>query len=160
MPVRTGAVDSHYLIFDDLQSACDDHEHTIAFKRYFRVTNSFAESFWMVRCLLVRKFLVQMNNGGSASSTPPRWFDRVEGPIDAPAVDIPWNQSSMSHHDSNMLSLCVSVSATTTTCIPATSYLDKPELRRDRMNRTSGSSPGGLYDEAASSSRPTHRSSI
>jgi hypothetical protein len=31
---------------------------------------------------------------------------RVEGPIDAPAVDIfSWNQSSMSHHDLNMLSL-------------------------------------------------------
>jgi hypothetical protein len=48
-----------------------------------------------------------MNNGGSARAQHLRdGLIRVKCPIDAPAVDIPWNQSSMSHHDLNMLSLC------------------------------------------------------
>jgi hypothetical protein len=49
-----------------------------------------------------------MNNGGSARARCLRNdLIRIEGPIDAPAVDIPWSQSSMSHHhDLNMLSLC------------------------------------------------------
>jgi hypothetical protein len=53
------------------------------------------------------EFPVQMNNGVSTRAQHFRdGLIRVKSPIDAPAVDIPWNQSSMSHNDLNILSLC------------------------------------------------------
>jgi hypothetical protein len=60
----------------------------------------------------------------------------VEGLIDAPAVDIPWNQSSMSHHDSNMLSLCDCIRKCYDDHLRYRHILStKPELRRDRIEQ-------------------------
>jgi hypothetical protein len=120
----------------------------IVIKRYLRVTNSLAKLFWMVRCLLEKEFPVQMNSGSARAQHLRDGLIRVEGPIDAPAVDIPWNQSSMSHHDLNMLPLCDSIRkcyddhyivlyfVRGTLAIPATSLSrQKPERRRDRVEQ-------------------------
>jgi hypothetical protein len=72
-----------------------------------------------------------MNNGVSARAQHLRdGLTRVENPIDAPAVDIPWNQSSMSRHDLNMLSLCDCIRK----CYDDLSR-QKPELRTDRIEQ-------------------------
>jgi hypothetical protein len=63
MPVRTGAVDSHYLIrsMKTFYPLCDDHEHSQFFRRIILDGQVLVGE---------KEFLVQMNNGGSASSTP------------------------------------------------------------------------------------------
>jgi hypothetical protein len=63
MPVRTGAVDSHYLIrsMKTFYPLCDDHEHS-----------HFRRIILDGQVLVGEKVSRQMNNGGSASSTPPR----------------------------------------------------------------------------------------
>jgi hypothetical protein len=67
MPVWTGAVDSHYLIRSMKTSI-----------RFAMITSTatFSQNYFDGQVLVGEKeFLVQMNNGGSESSTPPRWFD-------------------------------------------------------------------------------------
>ncbi len=61
----------------------------------------------MARCLLARKSILYRKITAEERNTSEMvCLLLVECPKDAPAVDIPWNQSSMSHHDLNMLSLC------------------------------------------------------
>ena len=93
---------------EDLQSACDDHEHSHRDQTLLTSDDFFRRIILYGQVLVGEKeFPVQMNSGGSARAQHLRdGLFRVEGPVDAPAVDIPWNQSSMSHHDLNMLSLC------------------------------------------------------
>jgi hypothetical protein len=84
---------------------CDDHEHSHRVQTLLPCDEFFRRIILDGQVLVGEKeFLVQMNNGGSARVRHLRdGLIRVEGLI--PAVDIPWNQSSMSHHDSNMLSV-------------------------------------------------------
>jgi hypothetical protein len=96
---------------EDLQSACDDYEHSHRDQTLLACDEFFRRIILDGQVLVGEKeFPVQINNGGSARAQHLRdGLIRVEGPIDAPAVDIPWNQSSMSHHQLNMLSLCDSI---------------------------------------------------
>jgi hypothetical protein len=57
MLVRTGAVDLHYLTrsMNTFNPLAMITSAAIVIKRYLRVMTSFAEFFWMARCLLVRK---------------------------------------------------------------------------------------------------------
>jgi hypothetical protein len=93
---------------EDLQSACDDHEHSHRDQRVLACEELFRRIILDGQVLVGEtEFPVQMNNGGSARAQHLRdGLIRVKGTIDVSAVDIPWNQSSMSHHDLNMLSLC------------------------------------------------------
>jgi hypothetical protein len=98
MLVLAGAVDLHYLIH-----SMKTLNPLAMIKRY-----EFFRRIILDGQVLVgeKEFSVQMNNGGSTRAHNLRdCLIRVEIPIDTPAVDIPWNQSSMSHHDLNMLSL-------------------------------------------------------
>jgi hypothetical protein len=110
MIVLTGAVDLHYLIRsmktdEDLQSACDDHEHSHRDQTLLACGEFFRRVILDGQVLVGEKeFPVPMNKGRSARAQRLRdGLIRVKGSIDAPAVDIPWNQSSMSHHDLNMM---------------------------------------------------------
>jgi hypothetical protein len=84
MPVRTGAVDSHYLI--------RSMKTSIRFAMITSTATSFSQNYFDGQVLVGEKeFLVQMNNGGSVRVRHLRDGLILEGPIDAPAVDIPWN---------------------------------------------------------------------
>jgi hypothetical protein len=96
MLVRTGAtVDLLYLIrsMNTFNPFAKITSTIIVIKRYLRVTSYFAEFLDGQVLVGEKEFPVQTNNDGIATAQHLRdGLIREEGPIDAPAADIPWKE--------------------------------------------------------------------